>query len=216
MVLMDVELKHIYKTYPGPKKALIDINLTVSENEKIFITGPSGAGKTTLFKVLAGLIIPSSGQAIFKGKMLNYDSYLNLAAHRRKVGVIFQDFRLLNDRNVYENVVLPAYAEGKKLDKKQVETLLDSLGLIDYKDKSIESLSGGQKQRVTIARTLMQNPDLIIADEPTGNLDFEMSKQVMELFLSINKTLIIATHDQNLIQKYSKRSIIINEGHLSG
>lgn len=211
---MKVNLHHVYKTYPGPTKALVDINLNVERGEKIYVSGPSGAGKSSLFKVIAGLMVPSSGKVSFNDKALDYDSYTSLSTHRRSVGVIFQDFKLLNDRSVYENVILPFYAMEKPIDKKKTETVLKSLDLLNEKDKDAAVLSGGQKQRVAIARTILQDPDLIIADEPTGNLDFEMSCQVMELFLKFEKTLIIATHDQRLIQKYPNRTVVIDKGQI--
>lgn len=212
---MKVSLNHIYKTYPGPTKALVDINFEVSGGEKIYISGASGAGKSTLFNILAGLTVPSSGQAIFNGTELNYDSYTSLAQHRRQVGVIFQDFKLLSDRSIYENVILPFYASGKKVDSDKVSKVLESLDLRDVKDKAVSALSGGQKQRVAIARTILQEPDLIVADEPTGNLDFEMSCQVMELFFQFEKTLIVATHDQRLIKTYPARTFYIEKGHIA-
>lgn len=212
---MKVSLSHIYKTYPGPTKALVDINLNVEQGEKIYISGASGAGKSTLFKILAGLTVPSSGQAVFNNTALSYDSYASLAEHRRRVGVIFQDFKLLGDRSIFENVVLPFYASGKKVEKEKINDVLFSLDLSEVKDKAVSVLSGGQKQRVAIARTILQEPDIIIADEPTGNLDFEMSCQVMELFFRFEKTLIVATHDQRLIDTYPARTVIIEKGHIA-
>lgn len=212
---MKVSLSHIYKTYPGPTKALVDINFEVDDGEKIYISGASGAGKSTLFNILAGLTVPSSGQAIFNGTQLNYDSYASLAQHRRQVGVIFQDFKLLNDRSIYDNVALPFYASGKKPDSQKVFEVLEQLDLKNVSDKTVSALSGGQKQRVAIARTILQDPDLIVADEPTGNLDFEMSCQVMELFFQFEKTLIVATHDQQLIKTYPARTFFIEKGHIA-
>lgn len=212
---MKVHLSHIYKTYPGPTKALVDVNLSVEKGEKIFITGASGAGKSTLFKILAGLAVPSSGQANFNGKELDYESYASLSEHRRQVGVIFQDFKLLNDRSVFDNVILPFYALGKKYQEDKVLQVLESLDLHRVKNKSVAFLSGGQKQRAAIARTILQDPELVIADEPTGNLDFEMSCQVMDVFLKFEKTLIIATHDRQLIERYPTRTVFIDNGHIA-
>lgn len=212
---MKVTLSHIYKTYPGPTKALVDINFEVDDGEKIYISGASGAGKSTLFNILAGLTVPSSGQAIFNGTELNYDSYTSLSQHRRQVGVIFQDFKLLNDRSIYDNVILPFYASGKKPNSQKVYEVLERLDLKDVSQKQVSALSGGQKQRVAIARTILQDPDLIVADEPTGNLDFEMSCQVMELFFQFEKTVIVATHDQQLIKTYPARTFFIEKGHIA-
>lgn len=212
---MQIELKHVYKTFAGPTKALTDINLSIANKEKVFISGKSGAGKTTLFSIISGLLTPTSGQIVINDEVLNVDSYKTLSAHRRKVGVIFQDFKLLNDRSVYENIVLPLYAVGTPTNLEEVQFVLDSLSINEIKSRSIMSLSGGQKQKVAIARALIQKPDLIIADEPTGNLDFETSLKVMDLFSEFNNTLIIATHNQELIEKYSQRTIKITEGKLT-
>src|SRR5690606_33951209 len=134
------------KTYPGPTKALVDINFEVDDGEKIYISGASGAGKSTLFNILAGLTVPSSGQAIFNGTELNYDSYTSLSQHRRQVGVIFQDFKLLNDRSIYDNGILPFYASGKKPNSQKVYEVLERLDLKDVSQKQVSALSGGQKQ----------------------------------------------------------------------
>ncbi len=211
---MQIELKHIYKTYSGPTKALVDINLKIKNKEKVFITGRSGAGKSTLFGIIAGLVVPTSGQVLVDDKLINYENYSSLSTHRRKVGVIFQDFKLLRDRNVYENIILPLYATGEPKDLKEVEFVLESLDIKNLKDKNIETLSGGQKQQVAIARTLIQKPDLIIADEPTGNLDLKTSFRVMDLFAEFNNTLVIASHNDELIKKYSQRTIEISQGKI--
>lgn len=211
---MQIELKHIYKTFPGPTKALIDANLKIKSKEKVFISGQSGAGKTTLFGVIAGLLIPTSGHVIVNDKQLDFESYSNLSAHRRKVGVIFQDFKLLSDRSVYENVTLPLYATGKPESLKEVDFVFDSLGINHLRNKQIQTLSGGQKQQVAIARTLVQKPDLIIADEPTGNLDQKTSFLVMDIFAEFNNTLIIASHNEEIIKRYSQRTIYIQEGKI--
>lgn len=211
---MQIELKHIYKTFPGPTKALIDINLKIKNKEKVFITGHSGAGKTTLFGIIAGLLAPTSGQVWVNDQVLDYETYPSLSSHRRKVGVIFQDFKLLADRNVYENIVLPLYALGAPENLNEVEFVLDSLNIKDLRHKNIQTLSGGQKQQVAIARTLVQKPDLIIADEPTGNLDLKTSFRVMDLFKEFNNTLVIASHNEELIRKYSERTIEIQQGKI--
>jgi cell division transport system ATP-binding protein len=211
---MQIELKHIYKTFVGPTKALVDINLNVKNKEKVFITGQSGAGKSTLFGIIAGLLAPTSGQVLVNDTILDFESYATLSAHRRKVGVIFQDFKLLNDRSVYENIILPLYATGSPENLNEVEFVLESLNIKDLRDKNIQTLSGGQKQQVAIARTLVQKPDLIIADEPTGNLDLKTSYRVMDLFAEFNNTLIIASHNDELIKRYSQRTIQIHQGKI--
>ncbi len=211
---MQIELKHIYKTFAGPTKALVDINLKIKNKEKVFISGQSGAGKTTLFGVIAGLLIPTSGQVVVNDNELDFETYRSLSAHRRKVGVIFQDFKLLSDRTVYENITLPLYAMGQPENLNEVEYVLDSLKINHLRDKPIQTLSGGQKQQVAIARTLVQKPDLIIADEPTGNLDQKTSFLVMDIFSEFNNTLIIASHNEEIIKKYSQRTIIVQEGKI--
>ncbi len=211
---MQIELKHIYKTFPGPTKALTDVNLKIKSKEKVFISGQSGAGKTTLFGVIAGLLIPTSGHVVVNDNSLDFETYSNLSAHRRKVGVIFQDFKLLADRNVYENVILPLFATGKPESLEEVDFVFESLGINHLREKQIQTLSGGQKQQVAIARTLVQKPDLIIADEPTGNLDQKTSFLVMDIFAEFNNTLIIASHNEEIIKRYSQRTIYIQEGKI--
>lgn len=211
---MQIELKHIYKTFAGPTKALVDINLKIKSKEKVFISGQSGAGKTTLFGVIAGLLSPTSGQVIVNEQTLDFESYSALSAHRRKVGVIFQDFKLLQDRCVYDNVILPLYASGKPENLDEVDFVFESLKINDLRKKNIQTLSGGQKQQVAIARTLVQKPDLIIADEPTGNLDQKTSFLVMDIFAAFNNTLIIASHNEEIIKRYSQRTILVQEGKI--
>tara|TARA_B100001248_G_scaffold261136_1_gene251309 strand:+ start:10393 stop:11046 length:654 start_codon:yes stop_codon:yes gene_type:complete len=214
-----IQLQHVYKTYPGPVHALRGINLNIEKGEFAFITGPSGAGKTTLFKMLSGFDIPSSGKIEVADYNLSEIKKSDLPYLRRKIGVVFQDFKLLLDRSVYENVALPLKILNEKPGKIKylVEEVLEKVGLAEKSNTVASCLSGGEQQRVAIARAIVHKPDLIIADEPTGNLDPKLSWEIMELFHQANQdgmTLIIATHDYSFFEKYKKRRIDLRAGEV--
>jgi cell division transport system ATP-binding protein len=212
-----IQFHHVYKTYQGPVHALKNINLEVSKGEFIFITGPSGAGKTTLFKLLSAFDKPTSGKIKVAGYTLEDLSASEVPFFRRKIGVVFQDFKLLKDYTLFENVELPLKILGLKnnIIKKRVAEILDIVGLADRHNSFPEQMSGGEKQRVAIARALVHQPEVLIADEPTGNLDPQLSSEIMSLFERINAqgtTLFVATHDQEIVRKNDKRNILIKEG----
>ena len=212
-----ISFSHAYKTYPGPVSALKDVNLEIEKGEFVFLTGPSGAGKTTLFRLLSAYDRPTSGQVRVAGFDLNELKAGQIPFLRRRIGVVYQDFRLLKTRTVFENIALPLEILGERQSyiQKRVHEVLDQVSL-SYKENIFpDQLSGGEQQRVAIARALIHQPGVLIADEPTGNLDPELSRSIMALFDKANAqgtTVFIATHDHGLVKSYSRRVIEIREG----
>ena len=215
MILFD----RVAKRYPGGNEALADVSFEVARGEMVFLTGPSGAGKSTLLKLIALLERPSRGQVVVDGRSLGPLPRRLVPAHRRSVGVIFQDNRLLNDRTVAANVMLPLAIAGVPPSEaiKRVRAALDQVGLAGKEPMVPVTLSGGEQQRVGIARAIVSHPPLIIADEPTGNLDPELSLEIMRLFERLNQvgtTVLIASHDHRLIARMGKRVISLKGGQL--
>ncbi len=214
-----IYFEHVYKHYPAHRDALRDVNFHIAAGEMVFLTGQSGAGKSTLLKLLALIERVSSGQIILSGKNINKLKNSSIPFLRRKLGLIFQDYQLLMDRNVFDNVALPLVIAGysQKDIKKRVRAALDKVNLL-HKEKSCPiTLSGGEQQRVGIARAVVNKPALLLADEPTGNLDPELSKEIMNLFEEFNRvgvTILIASHDLYLIQQLQKRTIRLQQGCL--
>lgn len=214
-----IEISHAYKTYPGPVHALKDVNLEIKKGEFVFLIGPSGAGKTTLFKLLSAYDKTTSGSVKVASKTVSALSSNEIPHFRRGIGVVYQDFRLLKDKTVLENVGLPLEIKGEKpkhIEAKVLE-MLDSVGLVHKKNELPNHLSGGEQQRVAIARALIHRPSLLIADEPTGNLDPELGFEIMELFDRVNAqgtTVFIATHDYNIIKRKPKRIVELKDGRV--
>ena len=214
-----VAFNHVYKTYPGPVHALRNVDIKINKGEFIFLTGPSGAGKTTLFRLLSAADRPTSGSIEVAGFGLDHISDKNIPYYRRQIGVVFQDFRLLKDRTVFENVALPLEIHGEsptQIDRR-VREVLAEVGLTDKLDSRPEHLSGGEQQRVSIARAIVHRPGVLIADEPTGNLDPKLSEEIFDMFERINKlgtTIFVATHDHDLVQRRQKRTLEINQGQI--
>ena len=215
-----IYLSHIYKTYPGPTHALKNIDLSIEKGEFVFLTGQSGAGKTTLFQLISAFDRPTSGKICVAGYDYDRTSASEIPYLRRKIGVVYQDFRLLKDRSIYDNVKLPLEVRGDSSSyiDARVREILGDVGLLFKKDKFPSQLSGGEQQRVAIARALAPQPGILIADEPTGNLDPELSKDIMSLLNKVNAqgtTIFVATHDMSLVEHYKKRVVHLKQGEVS-
>ncbi len=207
-----IEFSHVYKNY-DKNYILRDLNFTVNKGEFIFITGPSGAGKTTTLKMLIAMENPTHGAVKFMGTELNDIKKSEIPFLRRKIGFVFQDFKLLPKRTVFQNVALGLEVSGVFGDviTKNVSELLKAVELYTKKDEYPLSLSGGEQQRVAIARALVQNPQVLLADEPTGNLDEETSKIIIDIIKSFNNkgtTVMLATHDKHLIADTGRARVI--------
>ena len=214
-----IECHQLNKRYPNGHDALRDINLTISRGELVFLTGHSGAGKSTLLRLIALIERPSRGSLKVNDHEVSHLPNPNIPRFRRNLGIIFQDHRLLTDRNVFDNVALPLRLTGAEpqLIAKRVRAALDKVGLRNKNSANPLSLSAGQQQRVGIARALVNKPAILLADEPTGNLDPELSAEIMQLFLDFKQvgvTVLIASHDQALIQHLGHRRIVLEEGRI--
>jgi cell division transport system ATP-binding protein len=215
-----IEFRHVYKTYAGPTHALKDVNFKVEKGEFIFLTGPSGAGKTTLFRMLSAFDRPTSGQVFVGQNEVSLLHAKSLPFFRSRIGVVFQDFRLLKTHTVFENVALPLRVRSTKQNQidRRVEEVLEQVGLGTKRDQLPEILSGGEQQRVAIARAMIHRPGLLIADEPTGNLDPEKSEEIIDLLEDLcdqGTTVIIATHDHNMVARRKKRRINLYQGEVA-
>ncbi|PWU22339.1 MAG: cell division ATP-binding protein FtsE [Bdellovibrio sp.] len=216
-----IEFRHVYKTYPGPVHALKNVEFSIGKGEFVFLTGPSGAGKTTLFRMLSAFDRPTSGKVQVGDFDLDRLDAQSLPHFRRKIGIVFQDFRLLRDRSVFENVSLPLRVKEERahLIARKVDEALAWVGLTSKAEFSPAVLSGGEQQRVAIARALVHQPGLLIADEPTGNLDPDMSEGIMDLMERVcaqGTTVFVATHDHAMVERRKKRTIQIKEGAVVG
>ena len=217
-----VLLKDVKMKYPGSSaETLRDIDLTIQDGEFVFLVGPSGSGKTTIIKLLTGEIRATGGQIEVNGFDLRTMKRRNLPKLRRSLGVIFQDYRLIKDMTVYENVAFAMRVIGasNREIKKRVPYVLELVGLENKGRRLPNELSGGEQQRVAIARALVNNPSMIIADEPTGNLDPARSLEIMTLLERINAlgtTVIVVTHERGLVNHFNKRIILLNEGRVIG
>lgn len=216
-----IQLFNVSKTYQGEVtvKALQDISLHITRGEFVFLVGPSGAGKSTLTRLLIREELPTDGQILVNGKSVSRLREREIPYYRRKIGFVFQDFRLLMERTVYENVAfaMEAIERPKHEVREQVPAILESVGLADKLENYPHQLSGGEQQRVCIARAIINNPLIVIADEPTGNLDPDTSWEIMNIFQAINKrgtTLIVATHDRDIVNRMQKRVIALDAGQL--
>lgn len=214
-----VELKHVYKTYQNDRHSLRDLSLQIAAGEFVFLLGPSGAGKTTLFKTISAFEKISSGEISVLGHNLSELKTSQLPFFRRKIGFVFQNYKLLRNRTVRENIELPLVImndSAKSRAQKSAE-LIEKLGLQDLEGQFPDFLSGGEQQRVAIARALIHKPQLVIADEPTGNLDPKLSEIIMAVFEDFAKdgaTFLLATHDHRIIKKNSCRVLELEKGNL--
>ena len=209
----------VSKSY-GAKHALVDLNLHIRQQEFIFITGPSGAGKTTLLKMMYRGERTSQGQIIVDGVNLNRIARKNIPALRRKFGIIFQDYKLIPHKTIFDNVALVLECAGMRgrMVKKRVSTVLRYVGLEDRLGALPPSLSGGEQQRVAVARAVVGNPDIILADEPTGNLDAEAALIIIKMLKAFHMrgtTVIVASHDMDLIYRTGGRLIYLDAGRIA-
>jgi cell division transport system ATP-binding protein len=214
-----IETHHLSKQYSRGVYALRDLNLTVNKGEFIFLTGPSGAGKSTLLRLLLREDVPSEGELKVLGRDLIALRPAQIQSYRRGVGFIFQDFRLIPRFTVFQNVAFVMKVLGLPLATQQRKTfqVLKWVGLQHRMNALPEELSGGEQQRIAIARALVNDPQLVLADEPTGNLDPDLSLEIMNLFREINArgaTVVVATHDRELIRRVGRRSITLDHGKI--
>ena len=212
-----IEFTDVVKTYEQGNNALNGVTMQIEDGEFCFLVGPSGSGKSTIIKLITGELKPSSGTVHVNGYSLERIRKREIPYLRRTVGVVFQDFRLINKMTVYENVAFAMRVIGarEREIKERVPYVLDLVGLSDKEKRHPSELSGGEQQRLAIARALVNNPSMIIADEPTGNLDPQMSFEIMSLLEEINNlgtTMLVVTHAQNLVDEFNKRVISINDG----
>lgn len=213
-----IEFKNVSKTYDGKNYVLKDINLKIEDGEFVFIVGHSGAGKTTLTKLLLREERVSDGRLLINNFRLDKMREGKVPYLRRTMGVVFQDFRLFPQKTVYENVAFAMQVIGtpKREIQKNVPLFVEAVGLKDRIDAFPRQLSGGEKQRVALARALANNPSILIADEPTGNIDPEMSLDIMNLLIALNKelgkTVLVVTHEKDLVDRFQKRVVTLKDG----
>jgi cell division transport system ATP-binding protein len=212
-------LKNITKKYPTGKFALDDVSFDIADGEFVFLVGPSGAGKSTAIRLLIQQEIPTSGDIFYNNSKVQKLKGSNLAKYRQELGIVFQDFKLLTARTVWENIAFVLEVGGQSNDqiKKSVEYVLDLVGLSDKKNSFPESLSGGEQQRVAIARAIVNEPKVLLADEPTGNLDRNNAWDIIQLLNKINNwgtTVIVATHDTEIVDSLNKRVIGFEAGRV--
>lgn len=213
-------LSNVSKQYKNGVNALYEINLTINQGEFVYIIGPTGSGKSTMIKLLNGEEIPSKGRVEVAGFDVGSLRHSRVPKYRRHIGVVFQDFRLLEKRTVFENVAfaLEVVNTPKPVLRRRVREVLRLVGLSEKANAFPNELSGGQQQRVAIARAIANRPKLLIADEPTGNLDPDKSREIIELLDRINQeentTILMVTHDVDIVDQYKKRTIALDEGHM--
>jgi cell division transport system ATP-binding protein len=213
-----IQVFQVHKSF-GANMALSDINLRIRKGEFVFITGPSGAGKTTLLRLIFGADAPTQGQIIINGINLSRISRSKLDLLRRRIGFVFQDFKLLNSKTVAQNVslALEVMGERRSVIRKKAHQALKAVGLSSKEQAFPLQLSGGEQQRVAIARSILNDPLILLADEPTGNLDPDITREIMVLFRSVNMrgtTVVIATHNRELLRDTDQRIVVLNRGRI--
>ena len=214
-----IQFDNVTKRFPGGQEAISGLSLSVDKGEMVFVTGHSGAGKSTLLRLIALIERPTSGNVIVDNQNTRRVKSRRIPAYRRQIGMVFQNHMLLYDRSVYDNVALPLVIAGLS-DRdagRRVRAALDQLGLLHKEKRNPQTLSAGEQQRVGIARTIVTRPKVLIADEPTGNLDPDLSLEVMRIFRRFNEvgvTLLIASHDISLIDRLGCRRIALEDGKL--
>ena len=216
-----IRLKDVEKTYENGTKALQGISFTIEDGEFVFLVGPSGSGKSTIIKLLTGEVIPTAGRVMVNGFSMSRISDRQIPYMRRTIGVIFQDFRLIPKKTVFDNLSFAMRAVGAtpRDIRTRIPYVLELVGLKGMEDRYPDELSGGEQQRVAIARALVNNPSTIVADEPTGNLDPNRSLEIMTLLERINAlgtTVVVVTHERDLVNHFDKRVIMIDHGQVNG
>lgn len=214
---MMITLKNVTKEYNKGNIGLEDVSLDIAKGEFVFIVGKSGSGKTTLMKLLQKELDVTSGQIIVNGQDYKKLTQRNLPKFRRQMGMVFQDFRLLKDRNVYENVAFAQRVIGRptRVIRRRVPEVLQEVGLAEKYKSFPDELSGGEQQRVALARALVNRPDILLADEPTGNLDPKTSEEIMKLLEQINErgtTVLVVTHNKEIVNAMKKRVVTMHDG----
>ena len=215
-----IRLENVSKSYNNGVHALRDINLTIEDGEFVYIIGPTGSGKSTLIKLLDGEEIPDRGRVLVNDVDVGKLRHSKVPFYRRSIGVVFQDFRLLPHLTIFENIsfALEVIGMDRQQIRQRVREVLELVSLSEKAKAFPNQLSGGQQQRATIGRAIANHPKVLIADEPTGNLDPEMSKEVIELLEKINEkektTVLMVTHDKNLVDAFKKRTISLEEGYI--
>ena len=214
-----IQFNQVYKRYPGGHEALKDVSFGIAEGEMVYLTGHSGAGKSTLLKLIAAIERPTNGSVLVKGQNIRAIKREAIPALRRNIGLIFQDHKLLFDRSAFDNVLLPLQICGfdPRAAAKRVHAALDKVGLLAREKANPIALSGGEQQRLCIARAIVNRPNILLADEPTGNLDAEYAHEIMAIFQSFHQvgaTLVISTHDEGVLAKFPARALHLKQGEL--
>ncbi len=215
-----IQFDQVHKRYPNGREALAGVSFKIDDGELAFLTGPSGAGKSSILKLIALIERPTRGQVIINSQNTSRIKPRGIPQFRRQIGVVFQDHKLLHDRSVSDNVALPLIIAGvprREIDKR-ARAALDQVGLLGREKSRPLELSTGEQQRVGIARSIVAKPSLLIADEPTGNLDPQLALEIMKLFKRFNEvgvTVVIATHDVHLIEQFGARRILLGDGRIA-
>jgi len=214
-----IRFDNVSKRYPGGHEGLSNVSFHMAPGDMAFLTGHSGAGKSTLLRLIGLLEHSTRGQVMVDGRNLGKTKSRHIPYHRRKIGMIFQDHRLLHDRTVFDNVAMPLVVSGvgRSETGRRVRAALDKVNLLNREKAYPITLSGGEQQRVGIARAVVSKPPVLLADEPTGNLDPELSREIMNLFMQFNQvgvTLLIATHDIGLVERMNRRVLTLSSGRL--
>lgn len=214
-----IRFGQVYKRYPGGHEALQDVSFEIAKGEMVYLTGHSGAGKSTLLKLVAAIERPTSGSVLINGHNIRAIKREAIPALRRNIGLIFQDHKLLFDRTAFDNVLLPLQISGfdHREAARRVRAALDKVGLLAREKANPIALSGGEQQRLCIARAIVSRPEILLADEPTGNLDADYSSEILNIFKSFHQvgvTLLISTHDQSVLQRFPARALHLDHGVL--
>jgi len=214
-----ISFNQVYKRYPGGFEALKDVSFDVAEGEMVFLTGHSGAGKSTLLNLIAAIERPNSGSVIVRGQNVGSLKGGALPYLRRNLGLIFQDHKLLFDRSVFDNVILPLQICGfaHRESDKRARAALDKVGLLPREKANPIALSGGEQQRLCIARAIVNRPSILLADEPTGNLDTDYAAEIIDIlkaFHQVGTTLLIASHDTGILRQFGARTLVLKHGEL--